>query len=60
MEQIKVLQKLIKLTGDRARLDAKANNTYIVYKTAKGQIVREFPDGSVVPVSRADGKDNHE
>lgn len=55
MEQIKELQKLIKLTGDRARLDAKANNTYIVYKTADGQIVREFPDGRIVPVSSEGG-----
>lgn len=59
MERIKDLQKLIKLTGDRARLDAKANNTYIVYKTTKGQIVREFPDGSIVPVSDAEGKESH-
>jgi len=54
---MKDLQKLIKLTGDRARLDAKANNTYIVYKTAEGQIVREFPDGSIVPVNDTEGKD---
>ncbi len=59
MEQIKELQKLIKLTGDRARLDAKANNTYIVYKTAEGQIVKEFPDGSIAPVSDAEGTDTH-
>jgi len=57
MDQMKDLQKLIKLTGDRARLDAKANNTYIVYKTAEGQIVREFPDGSIVPVNDTEGKD---
>ena len=29
-------QKLIKLTGDRAKLDAKANGTYIFIKTDKG------------------------
>ncbi|WP_176706378.1 hypothetical protein [Paenibacillus hemerocallicola] len=50
MNQIKDLQKLIRLTGDRARLDAKANETYIVYKTDKGQIVKEFYDGNVIPV----------
>lgn len=50
MERIKDLQKLVKLTGDRARLDAKANNTSIVYKTAEGQIVRDFPDWRIVPV----------
>lgn len=50
MNQIKDLQKLIKLTGERAKLDAKANDTYIVYKTSQGQIVKEFTDGKVVPV----------
>jgi hypothetical protein len=54
MNQIKDLQKLIKLTGDRAKLDAKANETYIVYKTAEGQIVREYSDGNVIPVSEQD------
>ncbi|GIP33544.1 hypothetical protein [Paenibacillus sp. J2TS4] len=49
MNQIKDLQKLIKLTGERAKLDAKANDTYIVYKTSQGQIVEEFTDGKVVP-----------
>jgi len=59
LEQIGDLQKLIKLTGDRARLDAKVNNTYIVYKTAEGQTVKEFPDGSIVLVPDAEGKDIH-
>lgn len=51
MNQIKDLQKLIKLTGDRAKLDAKANETYIVYKTKDGQIVKELYNGTIVPVS---------
>ncbi|GAA0361934.1 hypothetical protein [Bacillus horti] len=59
MEQIKELQKLIKFTGDRARLDAKANNTYIVYKTDEGQIVREYSDGHIVPVSDSEGENTH-
>lgn len=54
MNQIKDLQKLIRLTGDRAKLDAKANETYIVYKTNKGQIVKEFADGKIVPVTDQD------
>ncbi|WDH83303.1 hypothetical protein [Paenibacillus urinalis] len=54
MNQIKDLQKLIKLTGDRAKLDAKANETYIVYKNDKGQIVKEFSDGNIVPVTDQD------
>jgi hypothetical protein len=54
MSQIKDLQKLIKLTGDRAKLDAKANETYIVYKTAEGQIVKEYNDGNIIPVTEQD------
>ena len=50
MNHIKELQKLIKLTGDRARLDAKANETYIVYKTKDGQIVKEYYNGTIGPV----------
>jgi len=46
----KDLHKFVKLTGDRAKLDAKANNTYIVYKTNSGQIVKEFANGQIVPV----------
>ncbi|WP_138496485.1 hypothetical protein [Paenibacillus pinistramenti] len=41
------LAKLIRLTGDRAKLDAKANGTYIVYKTANGQIVKEYSTGQI-------------
>jgi hypothetical protein len=55
MNQIKDLQKLIKLTGDRAKLDAKANDTYIVYKTAEGQIVKEYSDGTIIPLTERDG-----
>lgn len=54
MNQIKDLQKLIKLTGDRAKLDAKANETYIVYKTKDGQIVKEYYNGNIVPVADED------
>lgn len=45
------LHKLVKLTGDRARLDAKANDTYIVYKTGSCQIVKEYADGKIVQVA---------
>lgn len=47
MNLTKDLAKLIRLTGDRARLDAKANGTYIVYKTAEGQIVKEYSTGKI-------------
>lgn len=50
MDKFKDLEKWIKLTGERAKLDAKANDTYIVYKTTEGQIVKEYNNGDVVPV----------
>jgi len=54
MNSIKELNKLIRLTGDRARLDAKANETYIVYKTLEGRIVKEYSNGEIVPVPDQD------
>ncbi|WP_373233236.1 hypothetical protein [Cohnella sp.] len=54
MDKFKALEKLIRLTGDRAKLDAKANDTYIVYKTAEGQIVKEYNNGDIVPVADSD------
>jgi hypothetical protein len=54
MNQIQELTKLIKLTGDRAKLDAKANDTYIVYKTDKGQIVKEYNNGDIIPIPDKD------
>ncbi|MCF2716434.1 MULTISPECIES: hypothetical protein [Paenibacillus] len=48
------LGKLIKLTGDRAKLDAKANGTYIVYKTSDGQFVKEYSNGQVERIKEQD------
>ncbi|MBP2113173.1 hypothetical protein [Paenibacillus silagei] len=48
------LAKLIRLTGDRAKLDAKANGTYIVYKTNEGQIVREYSTGKIEEMNEQD------
>lgn len=50
----KDLAKLIRLTGDRAKLDAKANGTYIVYKTNEGQIVREYTTGEIEKMNEQD------
>ena len=47
MNRIQDLNKFIKLTGDRAKLDAKANGTYIVYKTSDGHMVREYSNGEI-------------
>ncbi|WP_339248818.1 hypothetical protein NST58_03915 [Paenibacillus sp. FSL R10-2796] len=55
MNQFKDIQKLIRLTGERAKLDAKVNETYIVYKTEHGQIVKEYNNGNVIPVPEKDG-----
>ncbi|UUZ81488.1 hypothetical protein LJK88_43775 [Paenibacillus sp. P26] len=50
MKRIPDLSKFIKLTGERAKLDAKANGTYIVYKTNQGQIVKEYANGEIIPI----------
>ncbi len=47
MNRMQDLNKFIKLTGDRAKLDAKANGTYIVYKTSEGHMVREYSNGEI-------------
>lgn len=54
MNLTKDLAKLIWLTGDRAKLDAKANGTYIVYKTNEGQIVREYSTGEIEKMNEQD------
>ena len=45
------LRKWAKMTGERARIDAKANNTYIVYEK-DGKLVKEFPNGDIVPLNK--------
>ena len=37
------------MTGERARIDAKVNNTYIVYEK-NGKLVKEYPNGDIVPL----------
>ncbi|AFH64917.1 hypothetical protein ACVNS2_29890 [Paenibacillus caseinilyticus] len=54
MNRTQDLSKLIKLTGDRAKLDAKANGTYIVYKTEAGQFVKEYSNGEIVRMNEQD------
>lgn len=41
------IDKWVKMTGERAKIDAKANNTSIIYHTEEG-LVREYPDGTIV------------
>jgi len=45
--------KWVKMTGERARIDAKVNNTYIVYEK-NGKLVKEFPNGDIVPLTNED------
>jgi len=47
VDRIQDLSKLIKLTGERAKLDVKANGTYIVYKIDSGMIVKEYANGEI-------------
>lgn len=52
MNRMQDLIKFIKLTGDRAKLDAKANGTYIIYKTTDGDFVKEYSTGEIVRSTR--------
>ncbi|MCQ6275978.1 hypothetical protein JMM81_13625 [Bacillus sp. V3B] len=45
--------KWAKVTGDRARIDAKVNNTYIIYEK-NGKLVKEFPNGDIIPFNKDD------
>ncbi|MFE7083308.1 hypothetical protein [Priestia megaterium] len=38
--------KWAKMTGERAKIDAKANGTYIVYKKGN-ELVKEYADGTI-------------
>ncbi|MFD1412613.1 hypothetical protein [Oceanobacillus jeddahense] len=42
------VDKWAKMTGERARIDAKVNNTYIIYDK-DGTLVKEYPNGEIVP-----------
>ena len=37
-----------KKTKQRAMIDAKVNDTIIVYKTDNGELVKEYPSGKIV------------
>lgn len=50
MEENNDLKKLIKLTGERAKLEAKANDTYVVYKDITGKLVKEYSNGVKMPL----------
>ncbi|WP_248928636.1 hypothetical protein [Paenibacillus hamazuiensis] len=58
MEKIDDIKKLIRLTGERAKIDARANGTYVVYKDEEtGKLVKEYSDGGkeFLPEEKKDG-----
>lgn len=54
MSRTQGLAKLIRLTGDRAKLDAKANGTCIVYKMSEGQFVKEYSTSKIEAMNERD------
>ncbi|MFS0752645.1 hypothetical protein [Oceanobacillus sp. 1P07AA] len=44
------MDKWAKATGDLARIDAKVNNTYIIYEK-EGELVKEYPNGKIMPLN---------
>lgn len=51
MFRAKDIQKYVELTGEIAKLHAKIHNTYVVYNDSTGQMVREYPDGTIEKLS---------
>ena len=45
------VSKWAKMTGERAKIDAKVNNTYIIYEK-NGELVKEFPNGEIIPFNK--------
>lgn len=43
----KEIEKYARMTGERALIDAKIFDTYIIYKNKNGEYVREYPDGRI-------------
>lgn len=48
-----MVEKWVKMTRERARIDAKVNNKYIIYDTDNGW-VKEYPNGDIVPFDNND------
>ncbi|MFL0497868.1 hypothetical protein [Priestia megaterium] len=45
------VDKWAKMTGERAKIDAKANDTYIVYEKDNA-LVKEYPNGKIEKFGR--------
>lgn len=53
---VEYLNKLASLMGERARLEAKNFDSYIVYMNEEKQIVKEFADGHIEIIEEAELK----
>lgn len=40
------------MTSERARIDAKANNTHIFFYEKDGKLVKELPNGGIFPLNK--------
>lgn len=50
------VDKQAKMTGDRAMIDSKVYNTYIIYEKG-GELVKEYPNGDIMPLDKLDKDD---
>ena len=53
------IDKWVKMTGGRAKIDAKVNETYIIYETENG-LVKEYPDGRIIEIDYKINGEGHE
>lgn len=50
---VEYLNKWASLTGERARLEAKLFDSYIVYMNSTGQVVKEHANGEIEIIEEA-------
>lgn len=53
-KELDSLEKRIRMAAELARIEAKIHGTYTVYMDKDGDIVREYPDGTIK--KKRDGK----
>lgn len=47
------IERRIRSASEKARMEAKLSNTYVVYEDGDGDIVREYPDGHIEKTKNA-------
>lgn len=45
-----MMEQNAEFIGHKVGLDAKRNNTYVVYRDDHGDFVREYPDGTIIKI----------